>query len=257
MGHRFPLRDRPLRLRRPRHPLAHVPNLGDVPELEPGPWESATLWSGGFPCQDLSMAGRRAGLAGDRSGLALGFLDLVDATALPPSSLENVPGLLFPIPAVTLGRSSVAWETSGMGGPTGYWTGPMFGVPQHRRRVFIVALLLGRGVGADRPAEVLGVGTWCPRHPPSGPGGGRSSDAPGGREIGVDIAGNLTHRYAKGVNTSADDGTIDLEAPPPDPVGGGAVDGVAGRVDPRPGLVHPLIPKDSMATDSGSSEMGS
>jgi DNA (cytosine-5)-methyltransferase 1 len=55
----------------------------------------ATLWTGGFPCQDLSVAGKRRGMGeGTRSGLAFAFLDLVAVHNPPLILLENVPGLL-------------------------------------------------------------------------------------------------------------------------------------------------------------------
>jgi hypothetical protein len=49
---------------------------------------------GGFPCQDLSVAGRRAGLAGERSGLFFDAMRVVERLAPRWVLLENVPGLL-------------------------------------------------------------------------------------------------------------------------------------------------------------------
>src|SRR5215469_1278032 len=51
---------------------------------------------GGFPCQDVSVAGRRAGLAGERSGLWFEFARIADAVLGPGGwiLIENVPGLL-------------------------------------------------------------------------------------------------------------------------------------------------------------------
>lgn len=49
---------------------------------------------GGFPCQDLSVAGKRAGLAGERSGLWFQFLRLADLHRPRWLVIENVPGLL-------------------------------------------------------------------------------------------------------------------------------------------------------------------
>lgn len=48
----------------------------------------------GFPCQDLSVAGRRAGLAGARSGLFFDLAGVLDAVSPGWVLLENVPGLL-------------------------------------------------------------------------------------------------------------------------------------------------------------------
>ena len=49
---------------------------------------------GGFPCQDLSIAGKRSGLAGKRSGLFWEICRLLDETRAQNFILENVPGLL-------------------------------------------------------------------------------------------------------------------------------------------------------------------
>jgi DNA (cytosine-5)-methyltransferase 1 len=97
---------------------------------------------GGFPCQDLSVAGKRAGLAGKRSGLffdALAFAKNVEAKTI---ILENVPGLLssnqgrdFGVVLTELadaGFSNIEWRVL---------DSQFFGVAQRRRRVFIVASL--------------------------------------------------------------------------------------------------------------------
>ena len=108
------------------------------------------LLCGGFPCQDLSVAGRRAGLSGARSGLFFEFVRL--ARELRPAwlLLENVPGLLssnggrdFAVVLAALGDAGygVGWRVL-----DARW----FGVPQRRRRVFLVGCL-----GAPCPLEVL------------------------------------------------------------------------------------------------------
>ena len=50
--------------------------------------------AGGFPCQDLSVAGRRAGLKGERSGLFWEIARILEETKAKHFIIENVPGLL-------------------------------------------------------------------------------------------------------------------------------------------------------------------
>lgn len=107
--------------------------------------------TGGFPCQDLSVAGKRAGLAGARSGLFWHAARLVEETQSEWFIIENVPGLLtsnggkdFGIVLGTMAELgySCAWRIL---------DAQYFGVPQRRRRIFIV----GRRAGNASPAEVL------------------------------------------------------------------------------------------------------
>jgi len=55
---------------------------------------SRGIITGGFPCQDLSVAGKRAGLVGERSGLFWEIARLIEETKTEWFILENVPGLL-------------------------------------------------------------------------------------------------------------------------------------------------------------------
>src|SRR3990167_5596480 len=56
--------------------------------------EPIDLLCGGFPCQDLSVAGKRAGLAGERSGLWFEFARIIGELRPRWVVIENVPGLL-------------------------------------------------------------------------------------------------------------------------------------------------------------------
>jgi DNA (cytosine-5)-methyltransferase 1 len=110
--------------------------------------------TGGFPCQDLSIAGKRAGLAGSRSGLFWQICRLLDETRTQTFILENVPGLLSSndgrdmavvIEALVERGYRIAWRVL---------DAQYFGVPQRRRRVFIVGCLGNQG---QSPEEILAI----------------------------------------------------------------------------------------------------
>lgn len=146
----------------------HIPIFDDVSQIgkvshEP---ETIDLICGGFPCQDVSIAGRRKGLAGERSGLWFEFARIIDELKPRWVVIENVPGLLSSnagkdfavilggltrvVPSIPVG----GWKNSGIAWGRRYgvaWRvldAQFFGVPQRRRRVFIVASL-GNGSAAE------------------------------------------------------------------------------------------------------------
>jgi len=96
--------------------------------------------AGGFPCQDLSIAGKRAGLAGNRSGLFWETLRFTKEIGAHTLILENVPGLLssnqgrdFAVLISALAESGldhIEWRVL---------DSQFFGVPQRRKRIFIIA----------------------------------------------------------------------------------------------------------------------
>jgi DNA (cytosine-5)-methyltransferase 1 len=107
--------------------------------------------TGGFPCQDLSIAGLRRGLAGERSGLFHEIIRLTDELRPQMLVLENVPGLLSSQRGKDMGIVITALVERGYGVCWRVLDSQNFGVPQRRRRVFIVASL-----GNHRqPVEIL------------------------------------------------------------------------------------------------------
>jgi len=108
--------------------------------------------TGGFPCQDLSVAGKRAGLAGERSGLFWEIRRLVEETQTEWFILENVLGLLSSNSGKDFGI--VLGEMADLGYSIGWRVldAQYFGVPQRRRRVFIVGNRTG---GAGSIGKVL------------------------------------------------------------------------------------------------------
>jgi DNA (cytosine-5)-methyltransferase 1 len=119
-----------------------------------------TLICGGFPCQDLSVAGKRAGLAGVRSGLWFEFHRILSELRPAYALIENVPGLLSSNDgrdfAVVLDGLGELWPAVG-------WAvldSQHFGVPQRRRRVYVVA-----GPRRESVQQILSLcegGDWHP-----------------------------------------------------------------------------------------------
>lgn len=109
---------------------------------------------GGFPCQDLSVAGKRAGLAGGRSGLFWEICRILDETKTKWFVLENVPGLLSSNDGRDMGTVIQALVERGYGVAYRILDAQYFGVAQRRRRIFIVGCL---GNNGSAPAEVLAL----------------------------------------------------------------------------------------------------
>lgn len=83
----------------PSRVLAHhfpdVPNFGDVRKVDWSSVEHVNILAGGFPCQDVSLAGRRRGMRdGTRSGLWSEFARAIDTIRPDWVLIENVRGLL-------------------------------------------------------------------------------------------------------------------------------------------------------------------
>jgi DNA (cytosine-5)-methyltransferase 1 len=122
--------------------FADIPLHDDVTTLAKLP-ARVTLLAAGFPCQDLSQAGKTAGIGGHRSGLVAEVFRLVKAHRTPWLLLENVPFML------QLGRGRamevIVAELEAMGYRWAYRVvdARSFGLPQRRRRVYLVASLQG------------------------------------------------------------------------------------------------------------------
>jgi DNA (cytosine-5)-methyltransferase 1 len=112
---------------------------------------STGIITGGFPCQDLSVAGKRAGLAGARSGLFWEIARIVEETQTEYFVIENVPGLLSSNNGADFGV--VLGTMADLGYSLGWRVldAQHFGVPQRRRRVFII----GRRSTSEGVAEIL------------------------------------------------------------------------------------------------------
>lgn len=168
--------------------LAHhyptVPNLGDMTMLHENETyknQSIDLLCGGTPCQSFSFAGLRKGLDDERGNLALHFIRILGEKRPTWFVWENVPGVLssaggcdfatilggFTGRNIAIPRNG--WGNAGIveGIPDAYgiaWAtldAQYFGVPQRRRRIFVV----GRLGGWHGPAAVLFDTTCLSGHP--------------------------------------------------------------------------------------------
>lgn len=119
-----------------RFPSAQL--FGDVKDL-PSKLHDAEVVTAGFPCTDLSPAGRLAGISGDASGLIIGVLRAIQLQKPEWVLLENVPNML------RLKGGEAMAIIGGMLSDGGYrWCyrtldAQHFGVAQRRKRVFLLA----------------------------------------------------------------------------------------------------------------------
>ena len=118
--------------------------------------------TGGFPCQDLSVAGKRAGLAGARSGLFWEAARIVEETQSNWFVIENVPGLLTSNSGADFGVVIGTMADLGYGVAWRVLDAQYFGVPQRRRRVFIVGQ---RDPNSTSAGEVLFESQGRTRYP--------------------------------------------------------------------------------------------
>lgn len=137
----------------------NVPKFKDVRDVGSKTHErhSIGLICGGFPCQDLSTAGKRKGLVGERSGLWFEFARIIDELEPKWVVAENVPGLLSSLGGRDF-ATIISWLAKrGYGVAWRVFDAKYAGVPQRRRRVFLVGCL-GNGNAAKILFESKGGG---------------------------------------------------------------------------------------------------
>ena len=125
-----------------QHHYPKIPNFGDMTQFKD--WkinEPVELLVGGTPCQSFSVAGLRKGLADPRGNLMLTYLSI--AAKYRPRWLvwENVPGVLSSNKGRDFGTFLGALGKIGYGFAYRVLDAQYFGVPQRRRRVFVVGYL--------------------------------------------------------------------------------------------------------------------
>lgn len=142
------------------HHFPSVPNLGDIRAIDWSEVPPVDVLCGGFPCVDVSAAGRRAGMHGTRSGLWSHMADAIDVLRPRYVVIENVKGLLNanahrPVEPgqdgmgdrsdepVLRAMGAVLGDVSDIGGYEARWvtvSAAAAGAPHLRERVFILAI---------------------------------------------------------------------------------------------------------------------
>ena len=121
----------------------------DITTIDPTRLPKADLWCAGSPCQNVSIAGKRAGLYGERSGLFFTFLELIKSQKEEDKPewvlLENVKGLL----SSGGGRDYLDYlsilDESGYDLEWQVFNSKDYGVPQNRERIYTIGHLRRKG----------------------------------------------------------------------------------------------------------------
>jgi DNA (cytosine-5)-methyltransferase 1 len=116
---------------------------GDIWNLIDTAPSKADVVIGGFPCQDISVNGKGAGLAGKRSGLYRAMVEMVDRTKPRLFVAENVKGLLMKRHSLDLCKVVSDFSDLGYKVSLALYNAADYGVPQTRERVFIVGTAAG------------------------------------------------------------------------------------------------------------------
>lgn len=124
-----------------------VPIYDNIKTLRGDEFGAVDVVCGGFPCQDLSVAGKKVGLAGARSGLWFEMLRLAETIRPAFVLAENVRGAInLALDTVTAGLEGAGYEVR-----TSLVPASLFGAPHQRYRIFIFGV---RRDVADALADV-------------------------------------------------------------------------------------------------------
>lgn len=118
--------------------FADVPYHSDITTLRSLPSDIDAICAG-FPCQDLSQAGRGAGLDGQKSGLIAEVFRLLSRRRIPTVVIENVPFMLQLNGGAAMRAIADEFERRGYRWAYRVVDTFAFGLPQRRERVFLVA----------------------------------------------------------------------------------------------------------------------
>lgn len=142
----------------------------DVRRVDARSIPTADCWCFGFPCQDISVAGKQAGFKGNRSSLFFAvtrLLGAIEEESRPEYLfIENVKNLLSVNRGYDFARLLVELDEIGYDAEWSVLNSKNFGVPQNRERVFIIGHLRGRSErevfpvrGSSESAQIEKIGT--------------------------------------------------------------------------------------------------
>jgi len=125
-----------------RHRFGSVKVDADAVKLSALP-EETEIVTAGFPCQNLSMAGGKQGIDGDKSRVVDALFRLLAIRRTPWVVIENVYFMLHLARGAAMGHIVSRLESMGYRWASRVVDSRAFGLPQRRRRVYIVASLDG------------------------------------------------------------------------------------------------------------------
>lgn len=174
----------------------HWPNVErfkDVEKVGSQNLRAVDLIAGGFPCQDVSLAGKREGLSGERSGLWSEFARIICELKPRWVLVENVPGLYSTDNGDGFGTVLRDLDESGYDAEWDCIPAAAFGAPHLRYRVFIVAHINSRGLQRSNRRETKYTeqssnSSWGRifQHPIGGDGKAQSVAHAYGRRVEID-----------------------------------------------------------------------
>src|SRR3990167_2206931 len=127
----------------------NVKNYGDCSKIDYGQVPNFDLLTGGSPCQDFSIAGKRAGIVGSRSGLVWEYIRCLREKQPRYFIWENVKGVMSSRGGWDFANILTAFSESGYSLWWQVLNAKDFGVPQNRERIFVC------GFREENPPEVF------------------------------------------------------------------------------------------------------
>ena len=129
----------------------------DIRRVYAGDIPKADCWCFGFPCQDISVAGKQAGFQGNRSSLFFRVMYLIGQLKEEDKPtylfIENVKNLLSVNGGWDFARLLIEMDRQGYDAEWQVLNSKDFGVPQNRERCFIIGHLRGRSTSKIFPIE--------------------------------------------------------------------------------------------------------